>query len=451
MESWVKTELAAQNMGDARLNKRMTKLTENLCRDPSLSIPCANITWAETLAAYRFFDNEKVTFDSIMSGHKESTLKRIQAEPVVLIPQDTTFLNFATDDKSKEMGTLRRKNSNQQLLHTSIAISPGRVNLGVVDGSMWQRDEVSTGKSRSGKKIDEKESHRWLLHYQSACSIQAQSPETTVVSIADREGDIHEWFQYAESVPVERRASYIIRAKANRALELEDERISLWDHMNSLKSIGKYSVNVPKRNGESGRDASVDVMATEVQLAGRGKARQSLFLHVVYLKEINPPAGTKGIEWMLLTDLPVEDFVQARVIIEWYRCRWEIETYFRVMKGSCEIENNRFRTEPRILNCIAVYMIISWRLHSITMLARRMPERPCTDAFSDREWAILWRMRTKTQPPEIPPSLKEATHMLAGLGGFLGRKGDGEPGVKTIWQGYDKLLHYIEAADAFGV
>jgi len=69
-------------------------------------------------------------------------------------------------------------------------------------------------------------------------------------------------------------------------------------------------------------------MVAEVQLAGRGKARRSLFLHAVYLKEINPPGGTKGIEWMLLTDLPVEDFVQARVIIEWYRCRWEIETYF---------------------------------------------------------------------------------------------------------------------------
>lgn len=153
MESWVKTELAAQDMGDVRLNKRMAKLTENLCRDPSLSIPCANTTWAETLAAYRFFDNEKVTFDSIMSGHKESTLKRIQAEPIVLIPQDTTFLNFATDDKSKEMGTLRSKKSNQQMLHTSIAISPSRVNLGVVDGSMWQREEASTGRSRSDKKL----------------------------------------------------------------------------------------------------------------------------------------------------------------------------------------------------------------------------------------------------------------------------------------------------------
>lgn len=451
MANWVESELAAQNMGDARLNKRMRKLTENLCRAPSLSIPCANSCWAETLAAYRFFDNEKVTFDSIMSGHKISTLKRIQDEPVVLIPQDTTFLNFATDDKSKDMGTLRKKNSNQQLLHTSIAITPSRVNLGVVDGSMWQREDISTGKSRSTKKIDEKESHRWLLHYDSACAVQGQSPDTTVVSIADREGDIHEWFQYAETVPLERRASYIIRAKANRALELEDGRIPLWDHMNSLKSVGKYSVNVPKRNGEPDRDAAVSVFVAEVQIAGKGKARKPLFLHVVYVKEESPPAGKKGIEWMLLTDLPAEDFIQARVIIEWYRCRWEIETYFRVMKGSCEIENNRFRTEPRMLNCVAVYMIISWRLHTITMLARRRPENSCTEAFSDREWKILWRMKNKSLPPQNPPSLREATHMLAGLGGFLGRKGDGEPGVKTIWQGYDKLLHYIEAADALGV
>lgn len=270
MGNWVESELVAQDMGDVRLNKRMVKLTENLCRDPSLSIPCANTSWAETLAAYRFFDNDKVTFASIMSGHKASTLSRIQTEPVVLIPQDTTFLNFATDDKSKGMGTLRTKNANQQLLHTSIAISPSRVNLGIVDGSLWQREEASTGSSRARKKIDEKESHRWLLHYQSACAIQEQSPETTVVSIADREGDIHEWFQYAESVPLERRASYIVRAKANRALELEEERIPLWDHMNSLKSLGKYSVNVPKRNGEPGRDAAVNVVAAEVQLAGKG-------------------------------------------------------------------------------------------------------------------------------------------------------------------------------------
>lgn len=451
MSDWIEQELHEQQMGDARLNKRLGKLMDNLCRDASLSIPCANTCWAETVGAYRFFDNDKVSFDSILSGHKAATLKRIQAEPVVLIPQDTTFLNFGTDDKSKDMGTLRTKKSNQQLLHTSISITPSRVNLGLVHGSLWQRDESSTGKSCATKPIEEKESHRWIQHYQYACDLQAQSPDTCIVSIADREGDIHEWFQYAESIPVDSRASYIIRAKANRSLEVDDERVPLWDYMNVLGSLGSYTVDIPKRNGELERQATVQVFASEIHLIGKGQQRKPLFLHAVYLKEADPPTGTKGVEWMLLTDLPVENYEQARVIIGYYQCRWEIETYFRVLKGGCDVQKTRLRTEARMFNCIAVYMIIAWRLHSITMLTRRLPEVSCTQAFSGREWQVLWRIRKKEPLPETPPSLYEMTRILAGLGGFLGRKSDGEPGVKTIWQGYDKLLHYIEAADALGV
>lgn len=261
--NWIKNEMAEQDIGDARLNKRLEKLITTLSIEPSASLPCANDTWAETLATYRLFDNERVTFDSIMSGHKAATLARVQQESVVLIPQDTTFLNFATDDKSKEMGTLRTKNSNQQLLHTSIAITPSRVNLGVVAGSMWQRDDDSTNTSRDSKPITEKESQRWINHYQYACDVQAHSPDTTVVSVADREGDIHEWFQYAETVPVDHRAAYIVRAKANRALLLDDEEsIPLWDYMNALKSLDNYSITIPKRNGEPGRNAKVDVFAS---------------------------------------------------------------------------------------------------------------------------------------------------------------------------------------------
>ena len=166
---------------------------------------------------------------------------------------------------------------------------------------------------------------------------------------------------------------------------------------------------------------------------GRGPLKTPLYLHVVYVKETQPPEGTKGIEWMLLADLPAEDFEQARMIIEWYRCRWEIETYFRVIKGGCDIEKNRFRTEARMLNCIAVYMIIGWRLHSMTMLSRRLPDISCAAVLSEKEWKMLWRVKMKAPPPKTPPGLREMTRMLAGLGGFLGRKGDGEPGIKTTW------------------
>jgi len=351
-----------------------------------------------------------------MSGHQSATLKRVQNEPVVLVPQDTTFLNFATDDKSKRMGTLRMKKSNQQLLHASIAITPSRVNLGVVDGSLWQREDKNKTSKNSKKLVEgDKESQRWLSHYESACDLQAQSPDTTVVSIADREGDIHEWFQRAEEVPVERRASYIIRAKANRALYVDEERTSLWEHMNSLKSLGAYFVDIPKRNGELGRTANVEVYSAEVELTGRGKARRSLYLHAVYVKESQPPVGEKGVEWMLLTDLPVEDVCGAKMIIDWYRCRWEIEMYFRVLKGSCDIEKNRFRSESRMFNCIAIYMIISWRLHCITMESRRSPEMPCTEIYSDKEWKVLYRVVHKGPPPKEPPTVKKMTRLLATL------------------------------------
>ena len=450
MNNWVEAELAEQDMGDKRLDKRAKIILENLSRDAALSIPNANKTWAETQAAYRFFDNDKVSFDSIMSGHKIETVKRIQKEPVVLVPQDTTFLNFATDDKSKNMGTLRVKNSNQQLLHASIAITPSRVNLGVIGANLWQREDKAL---KGSKGVEEKkESERWLHHYEHACDLQEASPETTVVSIADREGDIHEWFQAAEEVSASRRAAYVVRAKANRALYVDEERTSLWEYMNAQKSQGKYCIEIPKRNGESGRIANVKIYSSEVELTGKGKARRALFLHAVYVKETNPPQGEKGVEWMLLTDLPVEDVTGAKMIIDWYRCRWEIEMYFRVLKGACDIEKNRFRSESRMFNCIAVYMIIGWRLHAMTMESRRNPEGCCSVIFSDKEWKILFRVTNKGSPlPCDTPSAKEMIRLLAGLGGFLGRKGDGEPGVKTIWQGYNKLLHYIDAAEAFGV
>lgn len=154
---------------------------------------------------------------------------------------------------------------------------------------------------------------------------------------------------------------------------------------------------------------------------------------------------------MLLTNLPVSDALEARMVIEWYRCRWEIETYFRVIKGSCNIEKSRLRSEDKKLNCIATYMIVAWRLHNMTMLSRRNPVLPCSVGFSEREWKLLWVARNKAESPKEVPSIYEMVRLLASLGGFLMRKGDGEPGVKTVWRGYKKLLHYIEAADILGV
>jgi hypothetical protein len=126
-------------------------------------------------------------------------------------------------------------------------------------------------------------------------------------------------------------------------------------------------------------------------------------------------------------------------------CDCHIEVYFRVIKQACRVEALRLQTPQRIFNAIAVYLIIAWRLHMLTMVARQHPDIPCDHVLSDEEWQTIYIMKQQRPPPKQPPTLRESTRMLAMLGGFLARKGDGEPGTKTIWVGYINLIGYIKA------
>lgn len=450
MQSWVDQEMQACQMADKRLVGRLSKILNKLGNDPERSIPVANQSWADIQGTYRFLSNDRVTFDDILSGHHQAMQQRIKAEPVVLIPQDTTFFNFARHQQDKGLGTLKLRESDKQLLHVSVALTPQRINLGIVDATLWKRPEESSTATRTQRRqqpTHTKESQRWLNHYQSACAIQQACPDTTVVSIADREGDIHDWFVLAQQTPLDQQAAFIIRAKSDRRLEIDDgEYTTLWSAMSAQKAQGQYSLELPARGKQSARTVQLRVYIKTVTVVGRsGHGRQSADLHVIYVKEHKPPQGVKRLEWMLLTNLTVEDFSQARTVIEWYRARWEIEVFFKVLKSGCQVEYLRLETPSRLLNCLAVYLIVAWHLHSLTMLARRSPDLSCDCVLSELEWKTILLMRDKKKPPNKPPSLYEVTRKLAMLGGFIGRKGDGEPGIKSVWQGYQKLMKYIEA------
>src|SRR5262249_36139334 len=168
---------------------------------------------------------------------------------------------------------------------------------------------------------------------------------------------------------------------------------------------------------------------------------------VVYAKEPHPPKGVEPIEWLLLTSLPVEDFPSACTLVQWYRCRWEIEVFFRVLKQGCRIEQLRLQTNSRLVNAIAIYLIVAWRIHSISMLGRAYPEVSCQVVFAPQEWQTIYMMQAHRPPPHAPPPLREIVRRLAQLGGFLARTGDGEPGVQTLWQGYHRLQDFLYALE----
>jgi hypothetical protein len=442
--------MAESQMHDARHAKRLATLLTQLSEQPVSSIPRACHGWAETVAAYRFLDNPQVGVAEILSGHKAATLERVRAQEVGLLVQDTSFLNYGTLQPKAGIGTVKEKVRDEYLLHTTVAFTPERVNLGVVGAKCWQRPEQPVGHKRKRRPIEEKESYRWLEGYALACEVQQACPQTLVVSVADCEGDIQEWFLDAMNRPGEERAEFLIRAKCDRRLAQGTEPRYLWEVMQRACPLGRITFELSRQGDRPARRVRLSVKAMSVTFKGArrpGGRLPPVQLWAVYAIELKPPKGEEPIEWLLLTSVPVAGFSEACTVVQWYRARWEIELFFRVLKQGCQIERLRLETTPRLLNALAIYLIIAWRIQTITMMGRAYPEASCEVVFEPREWQTIYTMQYHSRPPAQPPPLRDTVRALAQLGGFLARRGDGEPGIKSIWQGYQRLHEFIYAVE----
>jgi hypothetical protein len=450
MSTWVETEMVACQLHDARHAKRLAQLLARLSEKPVHSIPSACHGWAETVAAYRFLDNSAIGEQAILSGHQHATLERIRAQEVVLLVQDTTFLDYGTTQPKQGMGTVKIKIREEYLLHPTVAFTPERMNLGVLGLQVWQRPEQPVAQERHRKPIEAKESYRWLQGYQLACEVQQRCPDTLVVNVADREGDIQEWFLDAVRRTPEERAEFIIRAKCNRRIAQGKEPRYLWEEMQKARTVGSITIELTHQPTRPPRQATLGVAVKRVTCNGARRAGGRLppvEVVAVYAKERRPPRGEEPIEWLLLTSLPVADFPSACMVVQWYRCRWEIALFFRVLKQGCQLEQIRLQTDHRLLNAMALYLIVAWRIHSITMAGRAHPDVPCDMVFEPREWHTIYTMQYHRQPPQAPPTLRDMVRGLAQLGGFFARTGDGEPGIQAIWQGYQRLHEFIYALE----
>jgi hypothetical protein len=450
MSNWVAEEMVESQMHDMRHAKRLTTLLTQLSEQPVSSIPRACQGWAETVAAYRFLDNPQVGFVEILSGHKAATLERVRAQEVALLVQDTSFLNYGTLQPKTGVGTVKERAREEYLLHATMAFTLERVNLGVVGAKLWQRPVEPVAHERARKPIAAKESYRGLEGYALACEVQQAGPQTVVVSVADCEGDIQEWFLDAMNRPAEERAEFLIRAQCNRRLAEGTRHEYLWDEMAAARRLGKLTFKLSRQADRPPRRVTVAVRARPVTFRGArrpGGRLPPVQVWAVYLTELKPPKGEEPIEWLLLTSVPVADFAGACTLVQWYRARWEIELFFRVLKQGCQIERLRLMTDHRLLNAIAIYLIIAWRSHSLTMMGRAYPEASCEVVFEPREWQTIYTMQFHSRPPALPPPLRDMVRALAQLGGFLARTGDGEPGIKAIWQGYQRLHEFIYAVE----
>jgi len=444
-QDWAQEEFGKVKLRDGRHRKRLITVARDFYAQPQANIPQACQSRAKTKAAYRFFEHKAVSMNAIISSHYHSTMERIAREKikVVLAVQDTTSFNYDTHQEMEGLGPINTRVDGAQgiLLHDTMAYSTEGTALGLVDIQVWARDPQEFGKraSRYQRPIEQKESFKWLKSFRAAARLQRQlGAASTVVSVGDREADVYELFLLAKSDPLH--PKLLVRAERDR--RVKDTTACLWQYMESQPVAGQRVLRIPKRKQRAARDAVLDIRFAQVTLRPpkRKSSLGALTVWAVYVTEVNPPSEKDAVEWMLLTTVEVNDFEGALEKVDWYKKRWGIEEYHKTIKSVCRIESRQLADRTVWENCLAIDLVVAWRIEYIKKLSRETPQAPCTVAFEDHEWQALLAFKHPDQPlPSIPPSVHEITHLTAELGGFLGRKGDGEPGSTTIGRGLQRL------------
>jgi hypothetical protein len=448
---WAEEEFGAVKLRDRRHRKRLFTVARDFYAQPAANIPQACGSRAKTKGAYRFFEHKAVSMNALLSSHYHSTMERIAREKiqVVLAVQDSTSFNYDTHADMEGLGPINTRVDGAQgiLLHDTMAYTTEGTAMGLVDIQVWARDPREFGKraTRYQRPIEQKESFKWLKSFRAAARLQRQlGAASTVVSVGDREADVYELFALAKSDPAH--PKLLVRAERDR--RVKDTRVCLWEYMESRPVAGQRVLYIPRKKGRAARDGVLKIRFAQVTLRPP-KLKSSLpalTVWAVYVTEVNPPSEKDAVEWMLLTTVEVNDFEQALEKIDWYKRRWGIEEYHRTIKSVCRIESRQLADRTVWENCLAIDLVVAWRIEHIKKLSRQKPQAPCSVAFEEHEWQALLAFKRPNQPlPSSPPSVREITHLTAELGGFLGRKGDGEPGSTTLGRGLQRL-HDIASA-----
>ena len=315
---WAEEEFGTVSLYDDRLKQRLYAIAQDFYKDPQANIPEACGSKARTMGAYRFFQNPKVTMDVVLTAHSETTIERIKGHRVVLVPQDTTTLDYSTHPLTEGLGPTNNKGDHALglLLHDTLAFTEEGTPLSILDAQCWARDPQEKGKRYRRKElpIEQKESMKWLRSFRKAAQVQKLCPETMLVVMGDRESDIYELF--LEASQDAEGPKLLVRAEKTRQRKVDQE--FLWDFMAKQKVAGSLKVHIPRRDSRKARDAWVrvrfaKVILTPPQHCGSAPA---ITAWAVYVKEKANNRVAEPIEWMLLTTVEVTNFEQAQKRVE---------------------------------------------------------------------------------------------------------------------------------------
>jgi hypothetical protein len=448
---WIERETAASRFADLRLEHRFGKLLGQMSEHIGSPVPFACQDWANTKAAYRFFANERVTEADILAGHFASTQERAAGlKGPILVLHDTTEFSF---QREKEIGLLHRtingRNSWGQLkhrticgllMHSSLAVTTEGVPLGLAAIKFWTRKEFK-GCNALKKKINptrvpiqEKESFRWLENLRQATTLLTTTER--LVHIGDRESDIYELFCAAEQA----QTCFLIRTCVDRLAT--EGNCTIAAEMKKTPRRGLHRLRVKDKDGEPS-EAVLEIKYRRLRVLppiGKQSQYPALMLTVLHAVEQGAPKNRAKIDWKLITNLPVKSLAEAVEKLEWYALRWKIETFHKILKSGCRVEDSKLRTAERLANLIAVCCVLSWRIFWMTMVQRSAPKASPLLGLTEVELLLLDEITAaRLGSASNNHTLADYLLCIARLGGYLARAHDPPPGNIVMWRGLSRL------------
>ena len=357
---WVDEEISGAQMPDARLKARLGEIMRHLGKDVTNSIPSSFEDWAATKAAYRMLSNDRVDVQAIISGHLQATRRRVQqSEGQILVLHDTTSFTF---DRlyPEDVGFLGRLAGAEEetricgmLMHASLAITQDALPLGLCALQFWNRQEFSKDQAAgraARKRVEDRESHRWVEGLQQATAL-LQAESGRCVHIADRESDIYALFYAARELGTH----FLVRTSTDRPTGNGQQTVE--EEMADAPVKGLHRVFFRDRWGHA-HEATMTLRHRRLRIRPPQEHKElpELTLTVLHATERGAPLNRKPLSWKLITDLPVQSREQAIEKLDWYAMRWNIETFFKVMKSGCKAEGAQLRTAERLSNLMAVYL-----------------------------------------------------------------------------------------------
>jgi hypothetical protein len=446
-EEWAVKTFGAAELGDPRRTDRLVKVAAVLGENPSVSLPASMRNWADTQGAYRFLSNEAIRHEQIMTPHFANTYQEATQRRQTLLIGDTTDVNLSTHKAMKGLGPIGRGNKARGFfVHSVLAVdAQDKQLLGCIDQQPFVREAAPEKETKAEHNDRWRESQIWE---QSIERIGPVPADLQWIYVGDRGSDIFRFWQWCQLLGYD----FVIRVAQNRNVvvcEQDEEQDPTAEHLKTLArglpSQAAAVITIPAQHGHPEREALVQVSWRQVSIQpptnGTALHESSVQVWLLRVWEPEPPAGIEPLEWILVTSIAINTTEDAWQRVTWYKWRWFIEDFHKVLKTGCFLEQRCLQTVEAFWNLLGILTPTAMRLLWLRQTAQRAPDTPATEVISPQVIQVVLLLDKR---PGCFLTAKDLWHTIARFGGYLDRQSDPPPGWQTLWKGWIYIQAVLE-------